>query len=1429
MDVMERYHVLHMIGQGCFGKVYKGRRKCSGQIVALKYISKRGKPEKDIQNLRLELGILQRLDHPHVIRLLDSFETGSDFVVVTEFAYGELFEIFQDDKSLPEDEVRRIARQLTLALHYLHSQKIIHRDMKPQNVLVGANDTIKLCDFGFARVMSNQTTVLTSIKGTPLYMAPELVQEKPYDCSVDLWSLGVICYELFVGQPPFYTNSLITLIHKIVENPVVYPENMSPEFKSFLQGLLQKDPKNRLGWPDLLHHPFVASLPPNLASPQPDRTRGRPSYPTLPLQGVHQGAHSASPPFSPPPHAATSGATSATGTGLIAGDTESVALAAIGQWMTVFSRSSSGAERLAAANEELAAPCSAALEAYAGVLEEGLLLSADQPRAERHGLWMSLIGEPQMYGTSPALPLSALVGGLAHLLGLASPPGALFSRLLASTGVGSHLLRILRALTSEQAQPMQVAALDLLSDVVRLLGLWLRAPIALGMASFAEKLLEPSGLIVQYLALAPTLVTIGTIGQRGPALHGTQCAGATNVHHLGTAVNSVKCLGVVFTHLSQAATSLSPPATFVSDVFRSLGGEAPKQGASSAGDVVAAGALVVSTAVGAVCRSLLLRSLAGAPSERLVRAALQACAALVYPSACSPERPGLPWGAATDVCLSPLPEPAGIGQAATVVALRAAMHGARDVVVASLRDALAEAAALPRAPGHGSSGSIDDVLLELLWELRTTAGGERLDSSALKVLVALVSGPQPSAVDLAQRLALLPAVQESLVPGAAVGPGAALALVEATCAGAADQNPSAAWPSAGLLFVALTTSLLHGGLLSASRLLAAQNPLAALLGASAVEASSAPTPASPWCSQAVLQALATGVQAVLRRPLEVALPTLCACYALELAAAMAVATLLQLERAQDGASMRRALSVPLVGLETVAEAVLGALLRPGRATVALRRQCSDDLRRAEGAQKGYIARGPLDGALCVVVVRLAMDAWVPAASESSFAWRALHVLLAAEEPQTVLVVVGPGGLLHTVDLLYAFRDHLESVESLALPALRLCLCVLWALQSLGAPAHRDVVSVPYLVAAVHAIVDIVLRLFSRATQGQAAQTAPGETQEPHEDFQNFRTVPSIMRFIELAPRLDPREWQAGSHVWCRALAASMRLLSTLVLHHHSLAHEFVQNAGTQMLSERRLLSVDLVSADANSASNSSAHTVVDALLIVSQLSRLSKEYYPMLRRINMCGDLRDLLRCDNANVRAKACNAIGNMARHSDAFYASLQQWDILASLIPLCQDADSACRKFASFALGNSAFHSDLLYRDLAPSIPLLRRLLEDEDEKTRANAAGAIGNLVRNSADLCSATIQGGAVAGLLRLVASRCPRDATDDATAERLAADSSVKIALFSLGNLAVHVDCRAELLGTSPGAAELCQALLAHCPQDEVIRKYTQRLLQKLAG
>ena len=150
------------------------------------------------------------------------------------------------------------------------------RDIKPQNILLDSEGRAKLCDFGFARNLGINTFVLTSIKvklfcnyikdqllilqGTPLYMAPELIEEKPYDHTADLWSLGCILYELLVGQPPFSTTSLFQLIKKIRYECIQWPTHLSPGARSLLSGLLEKDSRRRLSWPDLPNHPWLCHL-----------------------------------------------------------------------------------------------------------------------------------------------------------------------------------------------------------------------------------------------------------------------------------------------------------------------------------------------------------------------------------------------------------------------------------------------------------------------------------------------------------------------------------------------------------------------------------------------------------------------------------------------------------------------------------------------------------------------------------------------------------------------------------------------------------------------------------------------------------------------------------------------------------------------------------------------------------------------------------------------------------------------------------------------------------------------------------------------------------------------------------------------------------------------------------------------------------------
>ncbi|XP_077360558.1 uncharacterized protein LOC144005933 isoform X2 [Festucalex cinctus] len=228
------------------------------KVVALKFMPKMGRSNKELQSLKKEIEIMSNLQHPNIVKLFDSFETETEVVVVTEYAEGQLFQIIEADGSLPESQVREIACQLVSALYYLHARRILHRDMKPQNILFDKNGVVKLCDFGFARAMSVSTMVVTSIKGTPLYMSPELVAEKPYDHTADLWALGCILYEIHTGKTPFCADSIFHLGQLIVKDPIQWPNTMSSMCMSFLKGLLIKDPQKRLSWPELLDHPFVA-------------------------------------------------------------------------------------------------------------------------------------------------------------------------------------------------------------------------------------------------------------------------------------------------------------------------------------------------------------------------------------------------------------------------------------------------------------------------------------------------------------------------------------------------------------------------------------------------------------------------------------------------------------------------------------------------------------------------------------------------------------------------------------------------------------------------------------------------------------------------------------------------------------------------------------------------------------------------------------------------------------------------------------------------------------------------------------------------------------------------------------------------------------------------------------------------------------------
>ena len=131
----------------------------------------------------------------------------------------------------------------------------MHRDLKPQNILL-QKDTIKICDFGFAKKMSASTQFLKSIKGTPLYLAPEIFDEKPYTDKVDVWSLGVILFQLAIGRTPFMAPTIQTLKPKVLYEPVNCPPSMNPILSQLIKGMLQKRDSMRFSWEQVKSHRF---------------------------------------------------------------------------------------------------------------------------------------------------------------------------------------------------------------------------------------------------------------------------------------------------------------------------------------------------------------------------------------------------------------------------------------------------------------------------------------------------------------------------------------------------------------------------------------------------------------------------------------------------------------------------------------------------------------------------------------------------------------------------------------------------------------------------------------------------------------------------------------------------------------------------------------------------------------------------------------------------------------------------------------------------------------------------------------------------------------------------------------------------------------------------------------------------------------------
>ena len=273
---MNNYVILEKIGDGYNSNVYLASTVKDEKKVAIKIIDKSKIKSEDLETLYNEVSIHGSIDHPNIIKYINSIDDGDTLSIILECMNGELYKKVQREphKRLSSSVCFNYILQIGNAIEYLHSLNIIHRDIKPENILLSSDhNTVKLCDFGWA---IKSTEPQTKFCGTLDYLAPEMIiselrsdQRKSsdqrkrsdktlsYDYRVDLWAIGVLTYELLTGATPFYAPTYKGTYSNILSVRLSYPSYITGEAIDFISSLIIRDPTKRMEAKDIKYHSWI--------------------------------------------------------------------------------------------------------------------------------------------------------------------------------------------------------------------------------------------------------------------------------------------------------------------------------------------------------------------------------------------------------------------------------------------------------------------------------------------------------------------------------------------------------------------------------------------------------------------------------------------------------------------------------------------------------------------------------------------------------------------------------------------------------------------------------------------------------------------------------------------------------------------------------------------------------------------------------------------------------------------------------------------------------------------------------------------------------------------------------------------------------------------------------------------------------------------